>query len=296
MERFKQILLKILFPGLAVVAISVPVAAALLTYIFAFGHEYSPVAYVSYAFSAYSFTILCASVVKKSRGAKQDIQQVIHNNKLAHRYLTDIPFKVQVSLYLSLGINIFYAGLKLFYSVYYCSVWFATLGVYYFMLAVMRFLLLRHSNRNAFGEDLVSELKQYRMCGVILMMMNIALSGVVVLVVSDNEGFAYAGYLVYVMAMYAFYNMITAVRDVVKYRKFNSPVMSAAKAVKLAAALVSMLSLETAMLAQFNEREDPVFRKLMSGITGGCVCMVVLGIAVFMIVKSTRQLKTMQGS
>ena len=67
---------------------------------------------------------------------------MIHNNKLAHRYLTDIPFKVQVSLYLSLGINIFYAGLKLFYSVYYCSVWFATLGVYYFMLAVMRFLLL----------------------------------------------------------------------------------------------------------------------------------------------------------
>lgn len=221
---------------------------------------------------------------------------MIYNNKLAHRYLTDIPFKVQVSLYLSLGINIFYAGLKLFYSVYYRSVWFATLGVYYFMLAVMRFLLLRHSNRNAFGEDLVSELKQYRMCGVILMMMNIALSGVVVLVVSDNEGFAYAGYLVYVMAMYAFYNMITAVRDVVKYRKFNSPVMSAAKAVKLAAALVSMLSLETAMLAQFNEREDPVFRKLMSGITGGCVCMVVLGIAVFMIVKSTRQLKIMQGS
>ena len=128
------------------------------------------------------------------------------------------------------------------------------------------------------------------------MMMNIALSSVVVLVVSDNEGFAYAGYMVYVMAMYAFYSMITAVLDVVKYRKFNSPVMSAAKAVKLAAALVSMLSLETAMLAQFNEREDPVFRKLMSGITGGCVCMVVLGIAVFMIVKSTRQLKKMQGS
>ena len=73
----------------------------------------------------------------------------------------------------------------------------------------MRFLLLRHSNRNAFGENLVSELKQYRLCGVILMLMNIALSGVVILVIRKNEGFQYAGYLIYVMAMYAFYNVIT---------------------------------------------------------------------------------------
>ena len=72
----------------------------------------------------------------------------------------------------------------------------------------------------------------------------IALSGVVILVVHDNEGFEYAGYLIYVMAMYAFYNVITAVTDLVKYRKFRSPVMSASKAIKLAAALVSMLSLE----------------------------------------------------
>lgn len=90
---------------------------------------------------------------------------------------------MQVSLYLSLGINLLYA--------------------------VMRFLLLRHSNRNAFGENLVSELKQYRLCGVILMLMNIALSGVVILVIRKNEGFQYAGYLIYVMAMYAFYNVIT---------------------------------------------------------------------------------------
>lgn len=35
---------------------------------------------------------------------------------------------------------------------------------------------------------------------------------------------------IYVMAIYALYNIINAVRDVVKYRKYKSPVMSAAKA------------------------------------------------------------------
>lgn len=203
---------------------------------------------------------------KKCRKYKKGIQSTIHKNDLAHRSLTDISFKMQVSLYLSLGINLLYRVMKLVYGVFYRSVWFGTLAVYYIMMPVMRFLLLRHSNRNAFGENLVSELKQYRLCGVILMLMNIALSGVVILVIRKNEGFEYAGYLIYVMAMYAFYNVITEVRDVVKYRKYKSPVMSAAKAVKLAAALVSMLSLETAMLTQFDERKGSEFRQIMTGI------------------------------
>lgn len=83
-------------------------------------------------------------------------------------------------------------------------------------------------------KTVVSELKHYRLCGVILLLMNVALSGVVVLVIRKNEGFHYAGYLIYVVAMYAFYNIISAVRDVLKYRKYKSPVMSAAKAIKLA--------------------------------------------------------------
>ena len=52
------------------------------------------------------------------------------------------------------------------------------------------------------------------------------------------------------------YITITSVVHVVRYRRYNSPVMSAAKRINLVAALVSMLSLETAMLARFGSRED----------------------------------------
>ena len=297
MERFKRILHKLLFPHPAVVILSVPVAAALLVYTFLFGHENSPAAYFSYVISAYSLTILCAWIAKRAGSARQSIEHTIHQNRLAHRYLTDVSFKTHVSLYLSLGLNLLYAAMKLFCGVWYRSVWFGTLAVYYILLAVMRFSLLRHVRQNAIGKALVSELRQYRLCGVILMLMNIALTGVVVLVISKNEGFEYAGYLIYIMAMYAFYNIITAVRDVVKFRKYKSPVMSAAKAVKLAAALVSMLSLETAMLSQFNDREDgELFRQAMTGVTGGCVCLFVLAMAVYMIVSATKRLKETEES
>lgn len=94
MECFRRILHKLLFPGLAVIIISVPIAAALLIYTFAFGRENSPVAYLSYVFSAYSLVILCVWIVKNSKRAKKDVQTAIHKNRLAHRYLTDISFKI----------------------------------------------------------------------------------------------------------------------------------------------------------------------------------------------------------
>lgn len=292
MEHVKRILKQILFPRSAVVIISVPVAAALLIHTFLLEEETSPVAYLSYVLSAYSLTIVCA---RMTRIPKEDMKAALHRNPYVHRYLTDIPFKAHVSLYLSLGINLLFVAMKLFYGIYYRSVWFGTLAVYYIMLAVMRFLLLRHVNRSRIGTEVASEWKRYRLCGVILLLMNSALSGVVILVVRKNESFHYAGYLIYVVAMYAFYNIISAIRDVVKYRKYNSPVLSASKSVKLATALVSMLSLETAMLMQFDTGGNPpAFRRTMTAATGGCVCVIVLVMAVIMIVRSTKQLKKLR--
>lgn len=85
--------------------------------------------------------------------------------------------------------------------------------------------------------------------------------------------------------------MIKSVINVVKYRKYNSPVLSAAKVVSLTAALVSMLSLETAMLSQFGASDSLEFRRTMTAVTGFCVCGFVLGMAIYMIIKSSKKVK-----
>jgi uncharacterized protein (DUF2062 family) len=92
------------------------------------------------------------------------------------------------------------------------------------------------------------------------------------------------------MALYAFYAMITAIINVVKFRKLGSPILSAAMIVNLTAAMVSMLSLETAMLAEFGG-EDAGLRLWMTRASGGVVCTFVLGMAIYMIVRSTRYIK-----
>lgn len=294
MERFKRILYKLLFPHSAAVILGIPALIGSMVYVFGFGHEGEPVSYPLYAVSAYSLLILCARVIRFLRGG---IRAQLYQNRHVRRYLTDIPYKVRVSLYLSLGINLLYAAMNFGSCIFYRSVWSGTLAMYYVFLSVMRFLLLRYVSRQGVGCERAAEFKRYRLCGAILLPMNMALAGVVVLVLQDNEGFEYAGMLIYMMALYAFCATITAVVNVFKYRKYDSPVLSAAKVVNLAAALVSMLALETAMLTQFDTGENPEnFRQIMIGTTGAAVCAIVVGMAVYMIVHATKKLQEIKNN
>lgn len=290
MKDWKQIGKRLLFPGRAVLLAGVPLAAALLAYAFVVEGGEGIVSYVAFAFSSYMTVAVCACMPRLVREAIA----LAHRIPWLHRYMTDDHVRMHVSLYLSLGLNMLYAVMKLLMGVYFRSVWFVTLGVYYALLTALRFMLLGHVRRNVPGRAMASELKHFRLCGAVLIPMTIALTGVVILVIDRNEGFQYAGYLIYVAAMYAFYKVISAVVNLVKYRRYNSPVMSATKAVSLASALVSVFALETAMLSQFGQERDPLFRRIMTTATGAGICAFILSMAAVMIIHATRRLKMLQ--
>lgn len=291
MKAIKKLLEKILFLKLRFLIVSVLLAAAMLVYTFVCLDEYNPISYVSYVFSAYAFVLLCVKISYLLSDVRGHIEILLERMPLLKKYINDSLFKTHVSLYLSFGINILYAIIKFICGLVYHSFWFGTLAIYYILLAVMRLLLLRHMNANPLEQNIILELKQYRICGIILGVMNIALTGVVVLMVKKNEGFEYAGYLIYVMAMYAFYSVISAVINVVKYRNLKNPIISASKVITFVSALVSILSLETAMLAQFNTEKGPVFRQLMTGITGTAICFIVLSTSLYMMIRSTKAIR-----
>ena len=97
------------------------------------------------------------------------------------------------------------------------------------------------------------------------------------------------------MAAYTFAALTAAIVNVIKYRKYNSPVFSASKAISLAAALVSMLTLESTMLTVFSDGSMTVgAQKLMLGVTGGVVCVLIVAAAIYMIAVGTRKLEQLQ--
>ncbi|MGN1117153.1 MAG: hypothetical protein ACI4RU_00935 [Acutalibacteraceae bacterium] len=298
MTDWKKVGKKLLFPPGWLVVVLAVISAAALTVIFLKGLETSSVTwiaclvYTAYALAFYSLTVVCAACVVIFPIWYRKIKQKIFANKFGNRYMTDAAYRTHISLYFSLGINILYVATNLFNGIWYRSVWSITLAAYYIILAVMRFLLLRFVGRVGIGNDRVKELKRSRLCGIILMTLNLTLSGVVILVIVQDKGFEYNGMLIYIMAMYTFYVTVNSIINIFKYRKYNSPVMSTAKTISLAAALVSMLSLTTAMLSQFGtENQTPHFNKIMVGATGAGVCVIVVTISVYTIARTNKEIK-----
>lgn len=291
MRQLRSLLKRIFFLSpLPTLCIALP-SFALVFYVLANGLE-GPPAYTAYALSAYGLIIFITGISGVITGFRRwckthPLARKMLDAPLVKQFAEDVRFRTRFSLYQGLLVNLLYIAVKLASGIYYRSWWFITLAVYYALLAAMRFLLLWRWG----GIGLEMELRRCRLCGAVLLLMNIALAGMVVLMVRQNRGYDYPGMLIYAMAAYSFYAVIVAAANVVKFRRHGSPVLSAAKAIHLAAALVSILALETAMLSQFGGADDTQFRETMTAATGGGVCAVILGMAVFMIVWSTKRIR-----
>lgn len=289
--NWKKIGKKLLFPPVWVmIALTVISAAALVT-VFVKGWEESIAAYIVYVLSFYTLcvvTVFLSLVLPKKYRA---IRQKVYENPFGNRYMTDKAFRTKVSLYISLGINLLYVALQGVQWHLFRSWWFVVLAAYYTILSVMRFLLLRYVRANQIGSSVLSEWRRSRVCACILMLVNLVLSGAVLLILYADKGFDYPGILIYVMALYTFYSTINAIVQTIRYRRLGSPVMSTAKVIALSAALVSMLNLETAMFSQFGGDMAVDSQRLMIILTGAGISIAINAMSAVLIVKSTHAIE-----
>ncbi len=294
MKNWKEIGKKLLYPPVWLVVLLILASATSLTIVFVKGWDTTPVAYVSYIMAFYTLVAVCAFCVKVFPRWYRTGKQKLYANQYGNRYMTDVAFKTHVSLYFSLTMNLLYVAVNVFSFFMQRSAWFLILAVYYTILAVIRFLLARYVGGNEVGTGEISELKRARVCAIILMTVNLVLSGAVLMILYQNRGYAYEGVLIYVMAAYTFYITTMAIVNLVKYRKYNSPVMSTSKVINLSAALVSMLALETAMLSQFGAESGPEFRWIMIAATGGGVSLIVVILSVLLIIWTTQAIRKVE--
>lgn len=283
MSRRRTALLHLLRPRLFWMILLTLICAPALVYLFCKELNRAVFAYPVYVLSAYTlavWSVRVPAVVRRVRAA-------IYRHPLGWRYMTDLPFRGRLSLHVSTAVNLCYAMFKLCVSLYYRSLWFGAIGVYYLCLAVIRALLLRGVYRG--GMDQMRGYQTARLCGGLLLVLTIALSAMALQMVVHGKGYAYPGTLIFVVALYAFYAVTMAIINLVRFRRLNSPVLSASKVLGLATALVSMLSLQTAMFASFGGEYQ--FQKQMNALTGGAVCLLILLMAILMIAHANRAIK-----
>ncbi len=280
-KRWRTFLWHCLYPGWLWVVLLALLSAAALVYVFTAQKEDTILAYVTYVVSFYALVIVCALGWKQGRA----IRQFLYHHQFSSRYLTDFVFRTRLGLYPSFCMHGLYAAFHVAIGVYDRSPWFGALGVYYFVLSLIKFSLLRH-----LGTDSVQRnLKKYRFCGGLLLMMSLAMTIVVWQMINGHDGRQYPGYLIYVVALYAFYAFGNAIKNMIKCRKLYNPILSAAKMISFATAMVSMLSLQAAMFQSFGGTLS--LRRTMSFWTGSAVCVFLFAMALYMIVHGNRQLQ-----
>ena len=291
MMDLKKLGKALLFPHIAIMILLVPIATVLLVGSMVFIGTESLVAIVSYVVAAYTLTVWCFKIPYLINFFKT----FKNENKYARRWQDDTRLRVNMSLYGSLAWNALYGILQLWLGFYHHTFWFYSLGAYYICLGVMRFFLVRHTTRYAPGERMQTELKKYRACGIVFLVMNLTLALIIFFMVYWNRTFEHHMITAIAMAAYTFTALTTAIINVIKYRKYNSPVFSASKAISLAAALVSMLTLESTMLTTFGDGTmTATVQKWMLGATGGVISALIVATAIYMIVISTKKLKELK--
>lgn len=290
----KGLVKKLLFLKTWQAALLAALSAAALIAVFVTGAEQHIIAYPVYVFSFYSLCVLCVYFWVVLPDKLKNAKQRIGDTKYGGKYMADGVFRTHVSLYVSVAVNILYVSVNVLCGIFIGSAWFYVLAMYYTILVLMRFLLLRYVNRNSIGENLLGEWKRARACAAILTLVNLALSGAILMMMYVGKSFNYPGLLIYVAAAYTFYITSLAVVNMVRYKKYNSPVINTAKIITLAAALVSMLALETAMLNTFGKEMTAQSKRIFIAATGAGISAVVLALSSYMIIRSTKEIERLK--
>ncbi|MBQ8345443.1 MAG: hypothetical protein IJY42_04155 [Clostridia bacterium] len=279
---------KILCPPLWLLLLWTLIAIVLLVFSMAILGTQTVLAYSSYVLATYTLTAWCFRIPRMIGRIKAFRRQ----NRYARLWLDDVRLRTKLTLYGTLIWNLAYGALHLWLGLFHASYWFGSLATYYIVLAAMRFFLARYVQKNVPGEHRQKEWLRYRACGWILLAANLALTLMIFFMVYWNRSFYHDEIVTITMATYTFTSLTFAIVGSVRYRKYNSPVYSAVKAVSLASAGVSMLTMESTMLTTFGgESMTLQTRRLFLGLSGGAISAFIIIMAIYMIVRSTNKIK-----
>ena len=287
-KKWKKVGVKLLFPPTFVVFLFFNLTVVGLVFIFMNNLGENPIAACFYAVAFYSLVIVCARIpriVKK-------VQRGLHSNKYSHRYLTDKELRMSFSMYRGLIIGIGFAVFKTITGLLYHTPWLYAMAGYNVIMSLMRFVVVYQTQRKGLSEadrEQRANISAW-ICGWLMMVLNIAVSVIMYMVIVLKQTIEYHEIVVIALAAYTFYCFTMAVVNVVKYRKKNF-VYSTIKNIDLVKAIVSVFTMQAAMLTRFGE-EGTLDMGLMNTLTGIAVTIAINTLAALMLARANKRRKT----
>lgn len=205
---------------------------------------------------------------------------LMEKRKFTSAIINDYGFRAVTFSTVAFTVNIAYAIFNGAMGIISRSVWFGSLSLYYIVLSALKAYVIigsRRINKLTDNRPLLLA-RMYRNCGISLIILSIALSGAVAQMALSDQGFKYADLMIYAAALYAFYKITIAIIQFVKSRRHGRTINETFGLINLSDGLVSMLALQTALLAAFGEGSSKVY----NAITGTAVMLMIIAIGIFM--------------
>ncbi len=247
-----------------------------------------PVSILSYAMSFCALVLIVLRIPDMLRS----IRRFRKENRYYLAYARDVKIRMRVSLCGAVFFGSMYAVFQLCLGFKHHSVWFYAMAGYYALMSGMRLILLNYTRNHAPGEDQRAEWAKYRLCGALLMQINLALAVFLIYFIWKIRIFRHHEITTISMAAYSFCALSLAIVNTIKYKRYQSPVYMAAKIISLTAASVSMLTLENAMLTAFGKTNDILFHRVILGASGAVIMMMVMSVSVYMIVNASKHIRS----
>ena len=165
----------------------------------------------------------------------------------------------------SLAFNIAFATYYLVMGLVTNSWWLLTLGSYYLVLSLVRFMVLR----SKFKERFIA-----KFTGWMLILLSIPLVGTVILSVVRDRGHERHMIVMIALAAYAFTKITLATIKLIKARRSSSATLITLRNISFADAFVSIFALQRSMLVSFEGMTEAEI-VIMNAALGSAVCVIV---------------------
>lgn len=280
----KKLINKILYPRDIFIVFDIFIIVISLSYLICFKAFGSMLSYILYLLMTYSLIVICINIYNKIRNK---INKYIDKNKYLKKYKDDYILRYKISLFCSLFINIIYVIFKLVSGIIFRSIWFITFAIYYILLVVLRVnILIRELNSQTRLKD---EYLKYRHIGIILLFTNVIITMIILVIVNQKIMNIYPEWIAISIACYTFYLVFISVYNLIKYRKYKSPLISSSKVINVVTSLISLISLEIVLIPTFGVNNQEFFEVMIMS-TGCGIAIIITIISLYMIIKSTEWL------
>lgn len=242
--------------------------------------------YICYVVSAISLSYFVYTCVIYTPRVKAGITNYLRKHKFTSNLLDDYGYRTLIFSIVGFVLNILYVALIGVLAIITHSFWYISIAVYYLILILMKTTVFKSRRKN---KNLTNQIKAYRACGIMFILLTIAFSGVIVLVYKSNNFFEYAGLMIYVVATFTFYKLSLAIYNIFKARKQDQIYVENIRNINLASALISIVALQVAMFQAFSPELNSGFA---NALTGAGVSLIIMTLGVLMIIKANKLLKS----